>query len=220
MTKFDRTNSIAAAYDTWSQNYEQDENRTRDLAAAALRGLPIDLQNRAALEIGCGTGINTRYLVERCRSIIALDFSAGMLEKARVNVTTANIKFVQQDIRANWGVESSSIDLILCTLVLEHIEDLHDVFEEARRVMRPKGDFLIYELHPFRQLQGSQAQFKDLYSGKISLIPAVSHTVSEFVNAAIAAGFELIRIEELGDKQDAAKNAPPRILSLHLRNRA
>jgi len=207
---------ISSSYDAWSRTYEAVENATRDLAAASLRNQLLDLSNKDVLEIGCGTGLNTKYLAENSRSVTALDFSAGMLERARANVAAANARFVEQDIRLVWAVADSSVDFIVCTLVLEHIEDLRHIFDEARRVLRPGGEFLLYELHPFRQLTGGQAQFKDSADSTV-LIPAFLHNVSDYVNTAVEAGFGIVRLEELSDENDRSKNALPRLLSVHAR---
>jgi len=217
MLKSNATDTIASAYDGWSRTYEAVANPTRDLAASALRQHALDLPNRDVLEIGCGTGLNTRYLAEHARSVVALDFSTGMLEQARRNLQAANVRFVQQDILLKWSVDDHSIDLIICTLVLEHIENLRHIFSEAARVLRAGGEFLIYELHPFRQLQGGQAQFKDMDSNQVVLIPAYLHSISEFVNASLECGFNLLRLDELHDATDKDKTGFPRLLSLHVR---
>lgn len=217
MPKTENKSDIASAYDGWSGTYESMENATRDLAAAALREQEVRLSGRDALEIGCGTGVNTRYLAENCRSVTAMDFSEGMLREARANVAAENVKFARGDIRFAWEAANSSFDLVVCALVLEHIEDLGHIFDEAARTLRPGGEFLLYELHPYRQLRGGQAQFKAAESEEIVYVPAYLHGVSEFVNTAINAGFTLARLDELRDKNDEAKNALPRVLSLHLR---
>lgn len=208
---------IALAYNSWSQTYETIENLTRDLAAKALRQQGLRLHDKDVLEIGCGTGLNTRYLAENCRSVAAVDFSEGMLEKARANVTASNVRFVQSDIRHEWNVESSSVDFIVCTLVLEHIKNLRHIFDEALRVLRTGGEFWFYELHPFRQLQGGQAQFKDAASDEVVFVQAYLHSVSEFVNTAIEAEFELARLDEWHDENNEKKNPFPRLLSIHVR---
>ena len=76
---------------------------------------------------------------------------------------------------------------------------------------------MIYELHPFRQLRGGQAQFKDAASGEVVLIPAYLHSVSDFVNTSIEVGFELMRLDEWRDASDEAKTALPRLLSVYAR---
>jgi ubiquinone/menaquinone biosynthesis C-methylase UbiE len=210
---------IASAYNRWSQTYEAVENPTRDLAAARVRQERLPLHNRDALELGCGTGLNTKYLAQHCRRVTALDFSFGMLEQARANVSADNVDFAQSDLRLPWAIESDSIDFILCTLVLEHIADLRHIFNEARRVMRAGGEILIYELHPFRQMQGGQAQFADADSGETVFIHAFLHNVSEYVNAMIETGFELMRLGEWRTEEDLRLCAPPRLLSIHARVR-
>ncbi len=206
-------NEISSAYDTWSETYEAAPNRTRDLAAKSLREKNLALNGKDVLEIGCGTGLNTKYLAEHARSVTTFDFSAGMLERARVNVPSANVRFFEQDIRLAWAVEDASADLIVCTLVLEHVEYLRHIFAEARRVLRTGGEFLIYELHPARQLAGGQAQFKDAADETV-LIPAFQHHISDYANAAVGAGFNTVHLEDLSDEDDLATNALPRLLSV------
>src|SRR5882757_9576019 len=133
---------ILSAYNSWARTYDTAENRTRDLAAKAIRAENLDLRDRAVLELGCGTGLNTGYLAEHAHTVTAMDFSGGMLIHARANVTDKNVHFIEQDLNQHWNVGSASFDLIVCTLVLEHIEDIAHIFRQARRVLRPGGEFL------------------------------------------------------------------------------
>jgi ubiquinone/menaquinone biosynthesis C-methylase UbiE len=209
---------IAAAYDRWSPIYETNENATRDLAAEVLQGQLSHWQDRDALEIGCGTGLNTGRLAEHCRMLLALDFSTGMLHQARTKVAAAHVCFGQQDIRRPWGLAADSVDLIVCTLVLEHIEDLSHAFEQAARILRPGGEFFLCELHPFRQMAGRQAQFTDAGSGKLFLVPAYLHAVSDYLNASIKHGFELVRVDEWHDEAVVSETTLPRLFSLQIRS--
>src|SRR5215813_11136219 len=68
---------VASAYDQWACTYETVENATRDLAATVLRQYPLPMRNRDVLETGCGTGLNTTYLAQQSRSVLAVDGSAG-----------------------------------------------------------------------------------------------------------------------------------------------
>jgi malonyl-CoA O-methyltransferase len=208
---------IASAYDRWARTYEATGNATRDLAVVVLRRELPDVQGKDVLEIGCGTGLNTRYLTERARSVIAVDVSAGMLEQARANVLAANVRFEQRDIRCSWDLADASVDLVVCTLVLEHVEDLDPVFREAARVLRPGGGLFVCELHPFRQLQGRQAQFVDPASGSTVLVPAYLHDVSDYVNASVRHGFAVVHLGEWRNEADAGKGSPPRLLSVRVR---
>jgi ubiquinone/menaquinone biosynthesis C-methylase UbiE len=208
---------VASAYDQWAHTYATVENATRDLAATVLRQYPLPMHNRDVLETGCGTGLNTTYLAQQSRSVLAVDGSAGMLAQARTRVTAPQVQLVQCDLQQAWPFAKASADLVVCLLVLEHIADLHTFFQEARRVLRTSGECFVCELHPFRQLQGRQARFIEAKSGQVVLIPAYLHDVSEYVNVSVQQGFALLRLDEWRDVHDTAHTLPPRLLSLHLR---
>ena len=207
---------VAAAYNRWARTYETDANRTRELAAAVLRQFSLELTGREAIEIGCGTGHNTVWLAERAASVIALDFSEGMLRQAEARVHSPNVRFVQHDIRARWPLAEAAADLVVAMLVLEHIERLESIFAEAARTLRIGGEFFLCELHPARQMRGRQAEFTDTETGEHVRVPAFLHDVSEYVNVGLRNGFELLHLGEWRDP-GALPDALPRLLSVHLR---
>jgi len=208
---------VTSAYDQWARTYETVENATRDLAATVLRYYPLPMHDRDVLETGCGTGFNTTYLAQQSRSVLAVDGSAGMLAQARARIAAPQVQLAQCDLQHTWPLAVASVDLVVCLLVLEHIADLHMFFQEAARVLRPGGECFVCELHPFCQLQGHQAWFTEAGSGKVALIPAYLHDVSEYVNASVQHGFEVLRMDEWRDAHDTTHTLPPRLLSLHLR---
>lgn len=201
--------NIQEAYSVWSATYDLDRNLTRDLDQMVTRNTLANLRCKSILEIGCGTGKNTALLAEIGRHVQALDFSEGMIEKARQKHTFDNLTFGVADITQPWPFEDQSFDLIVCNLVLEHVRDLSFVFAEAFRVLLAKGNFFICELHPFRQYQGTQAHFQRAQD-KIE-IPAFVHHVSEFTEAAGNNGLTLQSFKEWWHEADQDK--PPRLVS-------
>ena len=216
MTESSEKSDIAAAYNDWAETYDTDLNRTRDLAAEALRQANLDLTGRKVVEVGCGTGRNTAWLAEHAAEIVALDFSDAMLARARDRVNDPRVRFVQHDARAKWPLADSSADVVVAMLILEHIENLETFFAEAARVLRHRGQLFLCELHPMRQLTGGQAQFSNPTTGHRQLVTAFLHDVSEYVNTGLSAGFELERLGEWRDA-DAPLNSVPRVLSLLFR---
>jgi len=208
-----RDESVAQAYDRWSATYDADKNITRDLDATVLQKTPLTLEERDVLELGCGTGKNTAYLAGRARKVFALDFSEGMIARAHERIATSNVRFIRHDVRDTWPVESASVDMVVANLILEHVHDLAPVYFEAARVLRPGGQFFVCELHPYRQLIGSQAQFVDRTSGETVKLTAHVHTVAEYVNGGIEAGFALRALGEWTE-ETAPVDAPPRLISL------
>lgn len=204
---------IAGAYDRWAAQYDRDSNATRDLDGDVLRQAALRLRGRDVLEIGCGTGKNTEWLAGEAASVIAMDFSEGMLARARAHVRATGLRFVVHDIRDPWPVAAKSVDVVTCNLVLEHVRTLPPIFDEAVRVLRAGGQLFISELHPFRQQLGGQARFTHESSGEVTLVPAFRHSVGEFVNAGLETGLQLRALGEITDER-APIDAPPRLLTL------
>ena len=201
---------IQNAYDEWSNSYDLDENLTRDLDQAVTRSLLGDLQFDSILEIGCGTGKNTIFLAQIGRRVRAVDFSQGMIARAKEKVRAENVQFSLMDITRPWHFAAGSFDLIVCNLVLEHIQDLFHVFSEAARSLRPDGRFFLNELHPFRQYEGKKARFYR-EAEKIE-VQAFLHHISDFLHAAENHGLALAKLQEYWHEADT--NRPPRLLSL------
>jgi ubiquinone/menaquinone biosynthesis C-methylase UbiE len=201
--------SIQKAYNEWSATYDSDENLTRDLDQKVTRAALANLQFNSILEIGCGTGKNTVFLAQIGTRVHALDFSEGMIEKAKKKVQAENVRLSVADLTQKWPCENRSYDLIVCNLVLEHIKDLSLIFSEAFRVLEKEGRFLINELHPFRQYEGKKASFGK--GEEVTEIPAFVHHISDFLNAALNNELTLVKLNEWWHEDDQSR--PPRLIS-------
>jgi malonyl-CoA O-methyltransferase len=203
--------SIQKAYNAWSSSYDTDENLTRDLDERVTREVLAGRRFHSILEIGCGTGKNTPFLSRIGTKVLAVDFSPGMIGKAREKVRAANVRFSVADLTRKWPCDDGSFDLIVCSLVLEHIQDLSFIFSEACRVLEEKGGFLIDELHPFRQYEGKKARFQR--GDQVTEVPAFVHHISDFLDAASNNGLRLIKLDECWHAEDS-RGKPPRLVSL------
>jgi ubiquinone/menaquinone biosynthesis C-methylase UbiE len=206
--------TIQDAYTDWSATYDSDRNLTRDLDQHVARQELVRFSCKSILEVGCGTGKNTPLLASIGERVHALDFSAGMIEKARAKVTSSNVTFEIADITKRWPAKDQSLDLIVCNLVLEHIEDLNFIFAEASRVLVEGGRFFICELHPFRQYLGTQARFQR--ADDTQHIAAFTHHVTDFTNAALANGLMVKEMREWWHDEDEGK--APRLISFLFEN--
>jgi ubiquinone/menaquinone biosynthesis C-methylase UbiE len=152
--------NIREAYNTWAQQYDADDNKTRDLEAKSLRENLADLSFHHCLELGCGTGKNTEWLITRVQHVSAVDLSSQMLAKAREKVKSECVEFIEADILKDWPFKPAMFDLVTCSLVLEHIQDLDPIFFRISKVITKGGYLYIGELHPFKQYAGSKARFE------------------------------------------------------------
>ena len=209
--------TIDVAYTRWAERYDTDRNLTRDLDASVTAEVLGARRVGLAIEAGCGTGKNTTLLARISTSVLAMDFSAGMLARARERILEPAVTFVHADVRELWPCDAGAAELVSCNLVLEHVEALDPIFHEAARTLAPSGLFFISELHPYRQYLGSQARYTD-DEGSTVEIPAHTHHISDFLRSAMQAGFTVERLDEWWHAEDTDK--PPRLLSLLLTKRA
>jgi ubiquinone/menaquinone biosynthesis C-methylase UbiE len=201
---------IQNAYHLWSASYDTDRNLTRDLDQQVTANAFANWRFDSLLELGCGTGKNTPFYASIADTVYALDFTDGMIAKAKAKVQRENVKFAVADLARTWPVTDQSMSLAVFNLVLEHIADLTFVFNEARRVLAPHGTLFLSELHPFRQYGGAQATFQ---SDKDQIdIPAYVHHVSDFLNAAESAELGLVRLNEWWHDED--RGGLPRLLTV------
>ena len=199
------------AYNQWAATYDQVQNKTRDLESVALRKVLTSLSFNHVLEIGCGTGKNTAWLLQKANTVVGVDFSEEMLNMARHKIKSPNVKLVQMDIRAPWKFQPHHFDLITFSLVLEHIQNIDDVFGKASRVLKPGGYFYLGELHPFKQLLGSKARFESK-DGVLELECFVHH-ISNYFQAGKENGLACVGLNEWFDEYKETLSAP-RLLTM------
>ena len=201
------------AYNQWASSYNEVENKTRDLELIAKKEILKNISFSNVIELGCGTGKNTHWLLQSAKTITAVDFSENMLAKAKENIQDEKVHFVQADINKPWDFVKQKADLITCSLVLEHIQHLQPVFKKANEAITSGGYFYIGELHPFKQYSGSKARFQK--EDDTIILDCYTHHVSEYTTLAIANGFALINLNEWFDEE--SEKEIPRILSLLFR---
>ena len=195
--------AVQQGYNQWAATYDTVENKTRDLDSKAVQTVLSQLQLNKVLEAGCGTGKNTAWLVQQATQVAAMDLPEAMLQKARTKIGEA-ATFVQADITQLWPFERNAFDAVTCNLVLEHVENLQPVFEEAARVLKSGGYLFVCELHPYKQYSGSKARFET--EEGTTVLPCYVHHTSDYFAAAAQAGFTCTRLDEWFD--DAARDKP------------
>jgi len=203
---------IKKAYNNWAEEYDSVKNPTRDLDEKILKKILAEKSFDTLIEAGCGTGKNTSWLQFKAKKIVAFDFSEEMLAIAKNKINNKNVEFSQQDITNKWGFENKCADLVTINLVLEHIENLENVFAEAFRVLKNSGQLIICEYHPEKQKAGKGAKFFDKNTNQEIEINFYQHSIEEFETEAQKAGFKNIKIKNWFD--DEKNEKIPRIISI------
>lgn len=199
---------IVEAYNYWSDIYDTNENKTRDLELIVGKTILANTHFANIIELGCGTGKNTEWLVDKCDCLTGVDFSSEMLAKAKSKITSNKIEFIEADILKPWTFADKSADLVTFSLVLEHIEKLDFMFSEAHNSLNENGLLYICELHPFKQYIGGKARFE--LNNEIVKLETYVHHISDYLQAA-KSNFKLLELNEWFD--DDEKTGIPRLVS-------
>ena len=205
--------SIEKAYDSWAKQYDTNKNKTRDLDKKSTIQTLSKYNFQNVLELGCGTGKNTDWLLTKAVRVIGLDFSQEMLNLAKEKFVHQNVQFIKTNLNEEWLVENKFAELITASLTLEHIEDLNHIFNQANKKLKDEGLFFIGELHPFKQYLGSKAKYETEHG--THELEVYTHHISEFILNAEKNGFGLIEINEWFDEESA--NEIPRLVTFVFR---
>jgi len=118
------------------------EQRFRTLAFADLE---IDPEAEA-LDLCCGCGQATAFLLERSRHVTGLDASPRSIAQARRNVPDATyVEAFAQDL----PFDNASFDLIHTSAALHEMDGdtLRQILFEVHRVLKPGGVFTFVDFH-------------------------------------------------------------------------
>ena len=130
------------------------------------------------LDIAAGTGSSTRPLVDAGADVIALDFSAGMIEIGRKR--HKDIKFVQGDA-LNLPFEENVFDVITISFGLRNTSNIDSALKDSLRVTKSGGKIVIAEFsHP------SNSVFRFIYLNYLmKAIPIISKKISKNPDAYV-----------------------------------
>jgi SAM-dependent methyltransferase len=142
---------MADQADFWSRaaaSYEREfiDPYRPDVRSPLLRAVRrlADPVGKAAADLGCGIGPLLPFLAQHFRTVHAVDFAPGMLERARQRAAgLTNVTFVQTsltDLRELAG--RVDVAVAVNSLVLPDVGELEEALRQVRSVLRPGGRFL------------------------------------------------------------------------------
>lgn len=97
--------------------------------------------NSNILDVGCGTGVLIKYLLEtNPNKITAIDLSEKMIEKAKEKYNDKRINFVVEDI---FDFSKDGYDYVFLYSVYPHIEDKEKLFKHVSSLLNLGGKIII-----------------------------------------------------------------------------
>ncbi len=171
------------------------------------------------VDLGSGAGIDAFMASKRVGSkgsVIGIDMTPEMLERARSNATRGgfeNVDFREGRLES-LPVESGSVDAITSNCVINLVPDKGRVFREAARILKPGGRMVISDIVPDGRLP--EAIEKDVYA----YVGCVSGATlrDEYFGLLRAAGFEVDVLKDIDYLASVEEAAPDEARALLERN--
>jgi ubiquinone/menaquinone biosynthesis C-methylase UbiE len=184
------------AYEIWSANYDkQPGNLMLDLDEKIFADLieQTDIRGKEVADIGCGTGRHWQKLYSKNPSALTgFDISGAMLEKLKSKFPFANTQKTTDNLLAS--VPDSSIDFIVSTLTIAHIENIEEAIASWSRVLKDNGEMLVTDFHPALLGKGGKRSFS--HGSRSLSVKNYTHSIEKIKKTLYDAGLTLIREEE------------------------
>lgn len=151
--------ATGARYDGIADFYDQAVgDDLTDSVDGALLDLTGDVRGLRVLDLACGQGRVSRELARRGASVVGLDISNELLERARVSEAKQplGIHYVCGDACA-YPVTVASFHTVVCHFGLSDIDHLDLALSTVARALRPSGVFVFSILHPCFPGRGNDA---------------------------------------------------------------
>jgi trans-aconitate methyltransferase len=97
------------------------------------------------VDLGCGTGLTTRSILNSCRNqifIYAVDQSQEMLAQARKCIQNSTVRFIQAGADHFAHDIPEKVDRVFCNAAFFHFSQPETVLEEIHQILKPEGQFL------------------------------------------------------------------------------
>jgi demethylmenaquinone methyltransferase/2-methoxy-6-polyprenyl-1,4-benzoquinol methylase len=206
---------VAARYDLTNDVLSLGQDRRwRKLVVDAVGAGPGEL----VLDLAAGTGTSTAAFAERGASVVACDFSLGMLQVGRRR--RPSMPFVAGDaLRLPFA--DDSFDAVSISFGLRNVNDVDLALAELHRVTKPGGRLVVCEFsHP------TWAPFRTVYVEYLMrALPAVARAVSSNPDAYVYLAESIrawpdqpalaVRLQQAGWSKVAWRNLSGGIVALH-----
>lgn len=191
----------------------------------AMRAMLPMVKGRHIVDLGCGFGWFCRWAHEQgAASVLGLDVSEKMLKLA-VEASDTAIEYRRADLE-ELDLPEAAYDIAYSSLALHYVQDVARLFSTVHRALAPGGTFVFSTEHPILMAptnpgwavaaDGTKTWPVDRYfiEGQRTTdwlakgVVKYHRTMGTTLNALIAAGFTLDRVEEFRPTAEQIADRP------------
>ena len=184
-----------------------------------------DVRGKDFCVLGSGDNEVVFALAGMGARVTSVDISEKQLEVARerADVLGLDVSFVRADVTELASVADASFDVVYTGgHISVWVSDINKYYDEAVRVLRPQGLFIVNDYHPIRRMwhesDGSTPRHRYFDRGpyKYQTDEGLSQiefhwTVTDHIQAVLDAGCALVKVDEHGEceeEEEYARSAP------------
>ena len=202
---------IRQSFSSAAESYDRHNSIQATIARRLIEFLPEEREFKSILEVGCGTGLYTKLLVERFPEarIYSLDISSEMVNRARQHVKEENVTWMTGDARE--VLLDEKVTLVTGSASVHWAQPLDELFANLNRQLYNRGRLVINVM-----LQGTLEELHELRSRvapdkyEAPVLPGRQ----QVVNRLEESGFEILR-EKRGEIVQNYESAEQFLISLN-----
>ena len=175
-----------------------------------------DVAGKRVAVLGSGDNLVVFALAGMGARVTSVDIAENQLAVARQRAAELglSVQFVRSDVCDLAELAAGSFDLVYTGgHIAIWVSDLRRFYGEAARILKPGGRLIVSEYHPFRRIWKATKDRLELESDYFHRGPYTYEvpgghghefqwTVGDYINAVLAAGCELLAVEEFGSGSD------------------
>jgi 2-polyprenyl-3-methyl-5-hydroxy-6-metoxy-1,4-benzoquinol methylase len=137
----------------WDERMGEGNSFQRVLIAPATERL-LDLRpEERVLELACGNGVMSRRLAQLGARVLATDFSATFVERARARSIALADRLEYRVVDATdeaqmLALGAGAFDAVVCNQAIMDMATIEPLFAAVRQLLRPAGRFVFSLAHP------------------------------------------------------------------------
>jgi len=143
-------NANVSRFNEQAKSWDEEPRRVA-MGAAIARAVEAKLgksQRPRLMDYGCGTGLCSLPLADRCAAVLGVDSSTEMLGRMEAKARTAGLAQVATHLHdlTTEPLTGLEFDVILCAMALHHVREVGPLLQRFHSVLSPRGLLAIADL--------------------------------------------------------------------------
>lgn len=192
-----------------------------------LKALMPEIRNKNVLDLGCGFDWHCRYARKQlASSVIGVDISEKMLQKARENTDDPFISYIKMPIE-DINFPDSQFDVVISSLAFHYIKSFQAICKKVYDCLKPEGTFVFSVEHPIFTSQNEQDWYFDDQGNRLHWpvdnyqsegmrettfltenVVKYHRTISTYISDLIGSGFNIRAVKEPMPSDEMLKSVP------------